>query len=73
MEYKEEGLINKYTLLKNDGSEIDPGAEYFILRLDDGQSDEIHKKACKKAILVYADEIKDHLPKLYKDLIDKYS
>lgn len=50
-----------------------PDEEYFILRLDDNQKDKKHKEACRKAVLFYADQIKDHLPKLSEDLIKRYS
>jgi hypothetical protein len=52
---------------------IDKDAEYFILRLDEGGKDPIHIAACRKAVLTYAEEIKNHLPDLAKDLIEKYS
>ena len=52
---------------------VDPDAEYFVMRLDNGGSDPKHVAACRKAVLVYAEEIKDHLPELAADLIEKYS
>lgn len=52
---------------------VDEGSEYFVMRLDDGGSDPIHIKACRNAVLHYANEIKDHLPKLSQDLIKRYS
>lgn len=52
---------------------IDKGAEYFVMRLDDGGKDPVHIAACRKAVLTYAEEIKNHLPDLSKDLIEKYS
>lgn len=67
-----EGLYGKYIIEKVNGNKIDRDAEYFILRLDSGGSDTKHFSACRKAIMTYADEIKDHLPKLSKDLIQKY-
>lgn len=51
---------------------VSEGAEYFVLRLDSGSSDPVHIEACKKAVLVYADEIESHLPELAKDLREKY-
>ncbi len=73
---KDKGLLNKYIISKTDGSTIDKDAEYFILRLDlqDMHSKEntFHRIACRKAILTYAEEIKDVLPELAKDLINKY-
>ena len=32
-----------------------------------------HVEACRKAILTYANEIRDYIPQLSKDLIEKYS
>jgi hypothetical protein len=52
---------------------VDKDAQYFILRLDNGGSDPKHIAACRKAVLCYANEIKDHLSELSKDLIEKYS
>lgn len=51
----------------------DENAEYFVLRLDKNGSDPLHIDACRKAVLVYADAIKDHLPELSSDLIERYS
>jgi hypothetical protein len=51
---------------------VDSGFEGFVLRLDKG-GDPKHVEACRKAILIYAEEIKDYLPELSKDLIEKYS
>jgi len=68
---KNKGLFGKYIIQKSDGSPVDEGAEYFVLRLN-GDGDLKHIEACKKAILVYAEEIKDHLPLLSKDLLTKY-
>ena len=53
--------------------DVDENAEYFVLRLDKNGDDPIHIDACRKAVLVYADAIKDHLPELSKDLIERYS
>ena len=70
-EKKKKGLYNRYKVSKING-DVDPNAEYFVLRLDDGGSDPKHIEACKKAILVYAEEIKEHLPELSNDLKNKY-
>lgn len=50
----------------------EPGAEYFVLRLDDRQKDSKHREACRVAVLAYAAAIKDHTPQLSKDLIERY-
>jgi hypothetical protein len=52
--------------------DVDPNAEYFVLRLDSGGSDPKHIAACRKAVLAYAEAIKDHIPKLAADLIERY-
>jgi hypothetical protein len=51
---------------------VDEGSEYFVLRLDKG-GDPQNVEACRKTILTYANEIKDYLPELSNDLIEKYS
>ena len=70
--HNKSGLHRKYIIKKSDGSLVDPDAEYFVLRLDVNGKDEKHTKACRKALMLYAEEIKDHLPVLSKDLIDRY-
>jgi hypothetical protein len=72
MEIKELGLYNKYNITKTNGNPLDRHSEYFILRLDDGGGPS-HVNACRKAILVYANEIKSYLPELSSDLIERYS
>ena len=67
-ELKERGLIGKYYLEKANGKPIDPEAKYFILRYDDKGNDPIHISACQKALAVYANEIRNHLPVLANDL-----
>ncbi len=52
--------------------DVDPNAEYFVMRLDDGGKDKKHIDACRKAVLYYAELIKDHLPELSQDLIKRY-
>lgn len=65
------GLRKRYRVEKVDGT-TDPNAEYFVLRLDNGGSDPKHITACRKALMVYADEIEAHLPDLAQDLRNKY-
>ena len=67
------GLYQRYTISKTDGSPMDPNAEYFVLRVDLLGKDATHILACRKALMVYAEAIKDHLPNLSKDLIERYS
>jgi len=52
--------------------DVDPDAEYFVMRLDDGGKDSQHIEACRSAVLHYAEIIKDHIPELSKDLIERY-
>ena len=66
------GLYNKYHISKSDGTPTDNNADYFVLRLDNECKDKNHLTACRKAILVYADEIKDSSPELYWDLLNRY-
>ena len=75
-----DGILQKYYIEKTDGSPVNPKAEYFVLRLDntfsDGKDDETnkaHRNACRKAVLLYADLIKNHLPLLSDELIKRYS
>lgn len=51
---------------------VDPAADYFVLRLDEGGKDLEHIAACRIAAHAYADAIKDHLPKLASDLKSRY-
>lgn len=71
-ELKSQGIVHRYNVTKADGSAVDPKAEYFVLRLDEGGGDPIHIAACRKAIAVYADAIHDHLPELAKDIRRRY-
>ncbi len=70
-EQNPEGLHQKYVVSKTNGKPVDETAEYFVLRLD-WNGNHKHIEACRKAVLKYAEEIKDYLPKLSKDLIDRY-
>ena len=66
------GLHKRYVIAKTNGEPVDENAEYFIMRLDLNGDDKKHIAACRDAVLVYADKIKDHLPQLSKDLINRY-
>jgi hypothetical protein len=68
---KNKGLLHKYNITKTNGHPMDIDAEYFVLRLDD-KGEKNHVNACRKAILIYANEIKEYLPELSKELIEKY-
>ena len=67
-----DGLHLRYIISKSNGEAVDDDAEYFVLRLDSGGNDSKHIAACRQAIITYAINIKDHLPKLSKELIDRY-
>lgn len=66
------GLHLRYVIRKSNGQPIDPKAEYFVLRLDNAGTDPVHVAACRKAVLVYAEAIKAHLPLLAKDIFERY-
>lgn len=66
------GLYFKYIVAKVTGEPVDDDAEYFVLRLDENGNDPMHIKAGRKAIMTYAEEIKDYLPQLSTDLIERY-
>jgi len=66
------GLYNKYLIRKTNNCAVDTRAEYFVLRLDEFAKDKRHADASRKAILTYAEEIKDHLPELASDIFKKY-
>ena len=51
---------------------VDDNAEYFVLRLDLNGKDSNHIAACRKAIHTYADAIEPTIPKLAKDLRERY-
>ena len=63
------GLYGKYVIEKADGSEVDKGADYFVLRLDK----DIH---ARKAALGYAESVSNENPILAIELnkrISKYN
>lgn len=65
------GLHKKYIIQHADGRPVDPSAEYFVLRLDDG-GDDMHIDACRAALRTYARRIKRYFPKLADDLQERY-
>lgn len=71
-EEKSKGLYNRYIVSKTNGDPIDPNAEYFVLRVDKNGSDPKHIESCRKAVMTYAENIKDHLPELANDLVERY-
>jgi len=61
------GRYRRYKVEKLQG-ENDPDAEYFVLRIDNNGSDQIHVTACQEALLCYAKAIRSHIPLLAADL-----
>ena len=59
------GLYKKYIVQKADGSDVDPSAQYFVLRVD-------ADRHAKKALWVYANSIKDENPELACDIVKCY-
>lgn len=66
------GLFDKYYVGRTDGTPMNPNNRYFLLKVE-GEGDPVHIAACRKAVTVYAEEIKDHLPELSKDLLTRYA
>ena len=62
------GLQIKYRVTKAHGEPVNGFC--FVLRTE--SSDEIHNEACRKAILTYAENIKEHLPQLAEELIIRF-
>jgi hypothetical protein len=63
--YKKGGLqASKYIISKADGSEIDPDAWYFVLRVDDDPH-------AQKAAIAYAQSVEGENPLLAKELIEQ--
>ena len=61
------GLYQKYIIRRTDRKPIDPDNKYFVLKYE-GEGDEKHIDACRKALRVYAEEVKDFLPELSEEL-----
>jgi hypothetical protein len=73
-ENRKRGVYTKYNITKADGSPVDPGADYFVLRLDQNPGgDAKHVEACRVAILAYAEAVKDHLPVLAAEIVDRFA
>lgn len=68
---KPKGLYGKYIVKRTDGTPIDPGNEYLVLKVK-GHGDPKHIAACRKGAIAYAEAIKDHLPELANDIIKRY-
>lgn len=69
----EAGLHRRYDVRKADGTQTDPMAEYFVLRLDEVGKNPTHTSASRKALMTYANEIEAHQPQLAADLRARYA
>jgi hypothetical protein len=67
------GLHQRYIVAKASGEQVDPRAEYFVLRVDEHGDDHRHINACRKAVLMYATEIEHYLPQLAAELYARYN
>jgi len=67
------GLYPKYYITKYDRSPVDSDGIYFVLKLN--SKDAVHRDACQKAAMVYAEEIASHpnLCRLAVDLVKQVS
>ena len=66
------GVHHRYNIEKADGTPVDPEAEYFVLRLDK-KADPAHRRACLRALAVYAAAIEETLPQLAEELRQRHS
>lgn len=66
------GLHGRYHITKANGDPVDPGAEYFVLRVD-GAAEFAHMQACRAALSLYADMIETDLPQLARELRARYA
>lgn len=57
-----QGIYNKYTITKTDGSPVDPNAQYFVLRLDTDEN-------ARLAVINYAMNVKHENPVLADQLM----
>ncbi len=63
-----DGIKMKFHIRKADGSPISPEACYFVLRLDGEVSDENFMHASRRAMRVFAENIRDSIPALAEDI-----
>lgn len=62
------GLHQRYKVTKADGSECDPRAVYFVLRLDGFGRDTGHIAACRTAARAYVENAPPYLQQVADDL-----
>lgn len=67
-DYHNLGLLEKYSIEHTDGRPIEIGAKYFVMRLDYHNGDVEYTKACKRAMMSLAIDIKDSYPTLSIDI-----
>ena len=65
------GLYQRYSVTKTHAEDgpVDPEAVYLVLRLDAKAKDSHHARACQRAALTYASEIRPHIPRLADELV----
>ena len=59
-------IYGKYTILKADGTPVDPEGMYFVLKLN--AFNPVHARASQRAVLAYADEIESLSPSLARNI-----
>jgi effector-binding domain-containing protein len=64
------GLYRKYTITKTDGSQCDPKAKYFVLRLDRNGKDDGHIEACRAAACAYIHNAPEHMRQAASELAE---
>lgn len=62
------GLHQRYAIRKADGTECDPRAAYFVLRLDGLGRDSGHIAACRAAARAYVANAPPYLQQVADDL-----
>lgn len=62
------GLHQRYSVKKADGTPTDPNAVYFVLRLDNFGHDPQHVRACRKAARTFAEFAPQHMRKVADEL-----
>lgn len=67
-----DGLHRRYKVEHEDGTPLDPGFEFFVLRLDES-GEPHHVRASRIAIQTYATAIEPYIPKLAQDLRARYT
>ena len=66
MPEQQKGLYPKYVINKTNGEMV--RGDYFVLRLDEGQKDQAHLEACRRAVNEYAKHIEGSNAQLAMDI-----